>query len=185
MSGPVILAVAIKLIVLATPIPGAYPDLALTDPQGSLKLGSHQVYILSAGDIRSNLAYTIPAINFYQPPPPKRLPVLASAQVSRTPAPEPPVKVHEYFHTYAGQFNLDAGKLERIANCESHYHTTSDTGTYGGMFQFSASTWRSTRNDMGLDPDPALRFNAEESVRTAAFKISHGGLGAWPVCGQR
>jgi hypothetical protein len=185
MSGSPILSLAIGLIVLAAPTPTPQPDLSLMGSQAVLKLDTHQAYILSAGNPAANLAYTIPALAFYQPPPPKRLPVLASAQVSRNPAPEPPAEVHPYFHTYASQFNLDPGKLERIANCESHFHTTSDTGTYGGMFQFSASTWRSTRNDMGLDPDPALRFNAEEAVRTAAFKISHGGLSAWPVCGQR
>jgi hypothetical protein len=35
---------------------------------------------------------------------------------------------------------------------------------------------------MGLDSNPDLRFNADESIKTAAFKIAHGGIGAWPNC---
>jgi soluble lytic murein transglycosylase-like protein len=136
----------------------------------------------------------IPAIQIQKPiviyPPLSRPPkkyVVASAQVSKRPAPEPPADIDAYLHRYAGEFNLDAGLLHRIANCESHFNpgSVSGSGAYGGMFQFSASTWQSTRNAMSLDPNPDLRFNAEEAIRTAAFKISHGGLGAWPVCGQR
>jgi hypothetical protein len=37
---------------------------------------------------------------------------------------------------------------------------------------------------MGLNPDPELRFNAEEAIKTTAYKISRDGTGAWPVCGS-
>jgi hypothetical protein len=52
------------------------------------------------------------------------------------------------------------------------------------MFQFLASTWSANRNSMGLDPNPELRFDAQESIKTTAFKISRDGVGAWPVCGR-
>ena len=99
-----------------------------------------------------------------------------------------PVSEHDpMFDQYAGQFNLDPSTLKKIAYCESHYNpgATSRSGKYGGMYQFSASTWESTRNSMGLDPNPELRYDAEQSIMTAAFKISHGGIGAWPVCSTR
>jgi hypothetical protein len=35
---------------------------------------------------------------------------------------------------------------------------------------------------MGLDTNPDLRKNAEEAIRTAAYKILNGGRGAWPNC---
>lgn len=53
---------------------------------------------------------------------------------------------------------------------------------YVGMYQFAAQTWQSTRTAMGLDPNPELRMNAEESIKTAAYKIANGGIQAWPNC---
>jgi hypothetical protein len=57
-------------------------------------------------------------------------------------------------------------------------------GVYGGLFQFSSSTWISTRQAMNLDTNTELRFNPEEAIRTAAFKISTMGLSPWPNCGK-
>jgi hypothetical protein len=50
------------------------------------------------------------------------------------------------------------------------------------MYQFSASTWVSTRGAMDHDTDPALRFDANEAIKTAAFKIASGGQSAWKNC---
>jgi len=61
-------------------------------------------------------------------------------------------------------------------------NTNSDTGTYAGIFQFSASTWASERGIMGLDPNPDLRKNAGEAIRTTAFMLSKGQETAWPNC---
>jgi hypothetical protein len=52
------------------------------------------------------------------------------------------------------------------------------------MYQFSKETWMNTRSQMGQDNNPDLRFNAEEAIKTAAFKISRGGAGAWAVCAK-
>jgi len=86
------------------------------------------------------------------------------------------------FNEYAAQYNVSADELKKIAECESGMNTLSDTGLYAGMFQFSASTWASVRNLMGLDPNPDLRKNAEEATKTTAFMLSRGEEGAWPNC---
>jgi len=100
-------------------------------------------------------------------------------------APPSPETISGWFNTYGAQYGIDPKVLEKIAFCESGYNPQAVNGPYGGMFQFHASTWASNRNAMGLDPNPALRFNGEESVKTAAFKMSRDGVGAWPVCGRR
>lgn len=98
-----------------------------------------------------------------------------------------PADLDPLFEKYAGEYGISASTLKVIANCESHYNpgAMSSNGLYGGMFQYSASTWKSTRTAMGMDPNPDLRFSAEESIRTSAFKIANGGIGAWPVCGAK
>jgi len=51
------------------------------------------------------------------------------------------------------------------------------------MYQFDPTTWSNTRTSMGVnfDPNPDLRRNAEESIRTAAYKIHVDGPSAWPT----
>lgn len=94
------------------------------------------------------------------------------------------VNLEEIFEKYARNLGVESNLLKKIAKCESGFNASSNGGVYGGMFQFSAGTWRSTRSEMGLDPNPDLRFDAEESIKTSAFKISRGGIGAWPVCSR-
>jgi len=93
-------------------------------------------------------------------------------------------KLQEWFEHYAGVFNISSETLRNIAYCESHFNPNAINGIYGGMYQYSSSTWISTRNAMGENPDTSLRFNPEESIKTSAFKIASGGIGAWPVCGS-
>lgn len=111
------------------------------------------------------------------------------------PAPEKPqaraaMAPHELdglFEKYGAQYGVDPQKLKVIAKCESGFNAgvQSKNGLYGGMYQYLASTWSGTRKQMGENPDPALRFNAEEAIKTTAWKISKGGIGAWPVCGKK
>jgi hypothetical protein len=98
--------------------------------------------------------------------------------------PAAPADIDGYFKRYAGEFAIDENQLRKIAVCESGYNTTSHNTTYdyAGMFQFSRDTWINTRTQMSADPNPDLRFSAEESIKTAAFKISRGGLNAWRNC---
>jgi soluble lytic murein transglycosylase-like protein len=72
--------------------------------------------------------------------------------------------------------------LVKIAVCESKLNPYARSLDYGGLYQFSTNTWINTRRTMNLDQNPDLRFNPEESIKTAAFKISTGGINAWQNC---
>ncbi len=95
-----------------------------------------------------------------------------------------PADLEDLFTKYANAYGVDKQYLERIANCESHFGTGANNGPYGGMFQFAKEIWISTRGLMGIDPNPDLRFSAEESIRTAAFLISQNHSSLWPNCGK-
>jgi hypothetical protein len=117
--------------------------------------------------------------------------VLASESSSSTPTPiqKPPVAqagipYDEYFTKYAGQFAVNKELLVHIARCESGFRPGAVNGEYLGMYQYLASTWQSTRRAMGENPDPSLRANPEEAIKTSAWKIANGGIGAWPICGR-
>ena len=88
------------------------------------------------------------------------------------------------FTKYGSEYGVDEQLLEKIAHCESGFNPQAVNGPYGGMYQFLVSTWISNRKAMGLDPDPSLRFDAEEAIKTTAYKISKDGTNAWPVCGR-
>jgi hypothetical protein len=83
---------------------------------------------------------------------------------------------------YANQYAVDKDMMINIAKCESGFRGNAVNGPYAGIYQFMTSTWVSNRRAMGLDSNPNLRFNLEESIKTAAFKMSRDGFGAWPVC---
>ena len=88
-----------------------------------------------------------------------------------------------YFASAGTQYHVDISVLRRVAVCESGYNTYARNGPYAGMFQFASSTWVATRATMGLSTDPDLRFNPEQAIDTAAFKIAAGeGKQAWPGC---
>jgi soluble lytic murein transglycosylase-like protein len=106
-----------------------------------------------------------------------------------TPAPQPlaPSDLDPWFEQYGQEYGVSPSVLKIIARCESSFNAgvISRNGLYGGLYQYLASTWSSTRRQMGLDENPDLRFNAEEAIRTTAYKIAQGGIGAWPHCGQK
>lgn len=95
-----------------------------------------------------------------------------------------PADVEAIIVQYANQYGVDSNLMIKIAKCESGFRADAVSGPYGGMYQFLATTWASNRRAMGLDPDPNLRFNAEEAIKTTAFKIARDGAGAWPVCSK-
>lgn len=88
------------------------------------------------------------------------------------------------FAKYADEYNVDKELLKKIADCESNFNPNAKTSLYAGLFQFAEPIWIQTRTLMGQNPDVNLRFNAEESVRTAAFMVSQGHLGIWPNCSK-
>ncbi len=101
-----------------------------------------------------------------------------------TPAPTITVvaELAALFQTHSNTYHVDTELLKKIARCESGFNTAANNGIYMGMFQFAAQTWSVNRARMGLDPNPDLRTNAEEAIRTAAFMIANGGINAWPNC---
>lgn len=93
-----------------------------------------------------------------------------------------PGEVDSLINKYAALYNADANLMKKIGRCESHFNPNAVNGQHLGMYQYKASTWEATRKVMGLDPNPALRTNAEEAIKTTAFKLAHGGQGAWREC---
>lgn len=91
-------------------------------------------------------------------------------------------QLDEWFTKYANKESINRDQLRKIAICESNLNPNAVNGIYGGMYQFSSSTWVSTRKSMNADSDPNLRFNAEEAIRTGAFRIATMGDKAWPNC---
>lgn len=114
-------------------------------------------------------------------PTPTPLPT-ATPTPSPTPTPLPQSSYESDFESASSQYNVSKDKLKKIALCESGINPAAVNGPYGGMFQFTAETWTSTRRQMGKDENPDLRFNAKESIDTAAYKISNGGERAWLNC---
>jgi len=93
-------------------------------------------------------------------------------------------ELENLFTKYANQYSVDKELLKKIAKCESNFNTNAIFRDYAGLFQFAASSWISARTLMGQDSNPSLRTNADESIKTAAFKISRGELSAWPNCNK-
>ncbi len=120
------------------------------------------------------------------PAPPTPAPSTPSPTASPEPTPTPdvwsPPAIEPIFANYAGMYSVDKNILERLANCESHFNENAQNGDYLGMFQFSTSTWMSYRMRMGLDANPDLRTNIEESIKTAAYVIQQQGVSPWPSC---
>lgn len=107
---------------------------------------------------------------------------------TRTPTPTPKIltssQIDELFTNFSNQYSVSRDLLVKIAVCESHLNPNAVNGIYGGMFQFSTSSWITMRRMMNVPNNPTLRFDPEEAIKTAAFKLSVGGIGAWPNCGK-
>ncbi len=93
-----------------------------------------------------------------------------------------PETIVSLIEKYAAEYGVDKNMMIGIAKCESGFRENAINGPYAGIYQFVSGTWISNRHAMGLDENLDLRYNSEEAVRTAAFKMSRDGFGAWPVC---
>ena len=102
-------------------------------------------------------------------------------QILAEPVPSPE-QFETMFSAYSAYYKVDRGLLRTIAFCESRFIPSATNGRHAGLYQFNSSTWKATRKRMDLDPDPNLRFDAEEAIKTAAFKLHNSGHGAWVVC---
>lgn len=121
-------------------------------------------------------------------PTPTPMPPTRKPTIPPTPTPTiPPVtssQLDEWFSLYSGIYSVDRQRLWNIAVCESRLKPNATNGDYGGLYQFSTSTWKSTRKRMNLDTNPQLRFNPEESIKAAAFLLSTRGHSPWPNCSK-
>jgi hypothetical protein len=114
--------------------------------------------------------------------------MIVAATMAPTPTPRPVPQaasdLDSLFSRFGSEYNVNKDLLRRIAFCESEFNSSATSGSYGGLYQFSDQSWMITRGNMGLDQNIALRFNSEEAVKTAAFKIAHTGTTAWPNCNK-
>ncbi len=99
-----------------------------------------------------------------------------------TPTPISLTALEYLFTKYSGSESISRELLRKIAVCESGLNPNARNGIYGGLFQFSEGSWITTRRKMNMDTNPNLRFDLEQSIRTAAFKIALDGPNAWPNC---
>ena len=131
------------------------------------------------------MAYDLDAVIVTETPTPTPTP-----KPTKTPSPSPIPRfipmgaLDELIVKYSNKESVDPGLLKKIAVCESRLNAMAVNGPYAGLYQFSESSWRSVRTRMNLDTNPQLRFNPEESIKSAAFKLAIGGKSAWPNCGR-
>jgi hypothetical protein len=91
-------------------------------------------------------------------------------------------QIYGFTERFGGQYGVDPNVLRHVALCESTFKPEARNYIYAGLYQFDTRTWKVYRQKMGEDPDPDLRYNAEEAVQTAAYAISLGQLRLWPNC---
>lgn len=102
-----------------------------------------------------------------------------------TPVPKPKYtseEINGFIERFAAQYNVDPNLLRHIAICESGFNPSAYHAGYAGLYQFGPTTWKNIRSMFGEDPDPALRYNAEEATQTAAYALHINVAGIWPNC---
>jgi soluble lytic murein transglycosylase-like protein len=90
--------------------------------------------------------------------------------------------LEDLFTKYGKIYNVDKELLKKIAGCESGFNPNAVNNDYAGLFQFASFAWIEARGRIGLNNDLSLRFNAEESIKTAAFEINYKGTSGWSDC---
>lgn len=95
-----------------------------------------------------------------------------------------PTHLDPLFSQYAAEYHVEKELLTRVAYCESRFNSEAVNGNYVGLFQFASERWVAYRTQMGHDPNPDLRRNANESIKTAAYLIAKGKLYMWPTCSK-
>lgn len=101
---------------------------------------------------------------------------------SPSPSPMSHQEVNELISKYASQYGLDPNVMRHMALCESGFKSNAKNGPYIGLFQFDVITWKNIRRELNLNTDPALRYSAEESIKTAFYALSKGKTKLWPNC---
>lgn len=108
-----------------------------------------------------------------------------TATPSPTPIPQPTYSAGEldaFFERYGHRYGVSIETLRHIAVCESGYNQSASNGDYGGIYQFSSSTWATYRALINHDMDADLRYDAKEAIRTAAYVLSINKEHMWANC---
>lgn len=79
----------------------------------------------------------------------------------------------------AATYQVDRGKLRRVALCESTLTPTATNGRYVGLYQFGLPLWNGTRYRWFDRTDPYA------AALAAAWAFSRGMHSHWPECGSR
>lgn len=136
--------------------------------------------VLGVSDVSRDIAYE--ATQSVSTPTPVAARVASeTVHVEAQPKPEQG-EIVQIVDAAAAEFGVDRTMMQKIVRCESGYNPKARNGQYAGLFQFANSTWRTNRSAMGLDTNLDLRFDAREASRTAAYKMSRDGFGAWKDC---
>lgn len=104
-----------------------------------------------------------------------------------TPTPKPQAKytseeIYNMINQYSGEKGVSPDVIRHIAQCESGFRPEARNYIYAGLFQYDVPTWKSFRKMMGQDPDPDLRYDAKEAIKTTVYLVSLGKLYLWPNC---
>jgi hypothetical protein len=102
-----------------------------------------------------------------------------------TPKPQPEFtseQIYKMIDGYSAQRGVNPNVIRYIAICESGFNPKAGRNIYAGLFQYDGATWRSYRRMMGENPDPDLRYNAEEAIKTTVYIVSLNRLYLWPNC---
>lgn len=91
-------------------------------------------------------------------------------------------EINGFIDRFAGQYGVDPNVLRHIAVCESGFNSQAVNGPNAGLYQFTKNSWITNRKLIGEDPNPDLRFDAEEAVQTTAYLLSLGKYYMWPNC---
>lgn len=166
---------------LSTHTPSPSPTSSPT-PDPSLVLGKTEMSE-SAGQLEpSPDPTTTPQPTLQRTISPSKAPATKAPQPTATPDIAAPPHLEPVFDRYAAEYGVDKNLLKKVAKCESSFNAGAVNGPYAGMYQYSESRWIENRQIMGLDPNPELRFNADEAIKTAAFFMVRGGITMWPNC---
>ncbi len=141
-----------------------------------------KVYVLGQKETATASPTVFPTPSPTPSPTPEATP---TPKPTPTPVPQPTFssqQINEFVDRFAVQYNVSPHILRYIALCESDFDPSAFYVGYAGLYQFGPVTWRNVRIKMGEDPDPALRYNAEEAVQTAAYNLHINNAGIWPNC---
>jgi len=91
-------------------------------------------------------------------------------------------EIQGFLKEYSDKYGLDINYLRHVMVCESGFNPLAVNGVYAGLFQFDERTWATYREMTNENPDPKLRLDAREAVKTGSYVISIEKTDLWPNC---